>query len=120
MTVLNIMKNAKGLEYARTPDECFDNLPNFPFSTNYVEVDNWRQHYVDEGPRDGLPVLLLHGQPDWSYLYRKMIPIIADAGFRAIAPDMIGMGRSDKPLNIHLHTVDLYLDSLYLDIQIKY
>ena len=62
-------------------------------------------HYVDEGPRDGQVVLLLHGQPDWSYLYRKMIPSIVAAGHRVIVPDMIGMGRSDKPTNINTHTV---------------
>ncbi len=111
------MKNAKGLEYVRTPEERFEKLPDFPFKDNYLDVDDWRQHYVDEGPRDGLPVLLLHGQPDWSYLYRKMIPIIANAGFRAIAPDMIGMGRSDKPLNIHLHTVEQHTDWLNEFIQ---
>ena len=81
----------------RTPDERFRDLPGYPFAPNYVTVDGVRMHYVDEGPRDGAPVLMLHGEPSWSYLYRKMIPIIADAGFRAIAPDLVGFGRSDKP-----------------------
>ena len=117
MTEPGLATNAQGIEYVRTPEECFENLPDFPFNTNYVEVDDWRQHYVDEGPDNGLPVLLLHGQPDWSYLYRKMIPVIVDAGFRAIAPDMIGMGRSDKPLNIHLHTVEQHTDWLNEFIQ---
>lgn len=63
-------------------------------------------HYVDEGPKDGRVALLLHGRPDWSYLYRKMIPPIVAAGHRAIAPDMIGMGRSDKPTCIHTHTIE--------------
>jgi pimeloyl-ACP methyl ester carboxylesterase len=106
MSESKIIKNANGLDYVRTPDACFENLPNFPYAPKYAEIDGWRVHYVDEGPRDGPIALLLHGQPDWSYLYRKMIPGIVAAGYRAIAPDMVGMGRSDKPLNIHLHTVE--------------
>jgi haloalkane dehalogenase len=81
----------------RTPDERFENLPGYPFAPNYSEVDGLRVHYVDEGPRDASPVLMLHGEPSWSYLYRKMIPIVADAGHRAVAPDLVGFGRSDKP-----------------------
>ena len=94
-----------GREFVRTPDEQFQNLPDFPYKPNYMEVDGLRMHYIDEGPKDGEVVLLLHGQPDWSYLYRKMIPIITAAGYRVIAPDMIGMGRSDKPTDIHTHTI---------------
>jgi haloalkane dehalogenase len=82
----------------RTPDDRFDGLPGYPFAPNYVDVgEGMRMHYVDEGPRDGDPVLMLHGEPSWSYLYRTMIPVITDAGLRAIAPDLIGFGRSDKP-----------------------
>lgn len=82
----------------RTPDERFDDLPGYPFAPHYVDVgDDLRMHYVDEGPRDGRIVLMLHGEPTWSYLYRKMIPVFAKAGFRAIAPDLIGFGKSDKP-----------------------
>jgi haloalkane dehalogenase len=82
----------------RTPDERFRNLPGYPFEPHYAEIgDGVRMHYVDEGPRDGEVVLMLHGEPSWSYLYRKMIPVIATAGLRAIAPDLIGFGRSDKP-----------------------
>ena len=98
-------QTADGREFVRTPDECFLDLPDFPYRPNYVEVDGLRMHYVDEGPRDGHIVLLLHGQPDWCYLYRKMIPLIVEGGYRVIAPDMIGMGRSDKPTSIHTHTV---------------
>ena len=94
-----------GREFVRTPDEQFQNLPDFPYKPNYMEVDGLRMHYIGEGPKDGEAVLLLHGQPDWSYLYRKMIPIITAAGYRVIAPDMIGMGRSDKPTDIHTHTI---------------
>ena len=71
------------MEILRTPDERFANLPGYPFAPHYVEVDGLRIHYVDEGPRDAAPVLMLHGEPSWSYLYRKMIPIIAAAGHRA-------------------------------------
>jgi haloalkane dehalogenase len=85
------------MELLRTPDERFANLPGYDFAPRYVEVDGVRIHTVDEGPRDGQPVLLLHGEPSWSYLYRKMIPVIVAAGHRAVAPDLVGFGRSDKP-----------------------
>jgi haloalkane dehalogenase len=82
----------------RTPDDRFAGLPDFPFEPHYLELaGDLRMHYVDEGPRDGAPVLMLHGEPTWSYLYRHMVPVFADAGFRALAPDLIGFGRSDKP-----------------------
>ena len=86
----------------RTPDECFENLPDFPFRPHYTEIDNGdggslRIHHVDEGPRDGPVVLCMHGQPTWSYLYRKMIPLLVANGLRVIAPDLVGFGRSDKP-----------------------
>jgi haloalkane dehalogenase len=80
----------------RTPDERFRDLPGFPFAPHYVEVDGLRVHYVDEGPRDAPPVLLLHGEPSWAYLYRKMIPVFVRAGHRVVAPDLVGFGRSDK------------------------
>ena len=86
----------------RTPDERFADLPGYPFAPNYAEVadsegGSLRVHYLDEGPRDAAPVLLLHGEPSWSYLYRTMIPPLVAAGHRCIAPDLIGFGRSDKP-----------------------
>ncbi len=80
----------------RTPDECFKNIPDFPFEPHYAEVEGLRVHYLDEGPRDGKPLFLMHGEPSWSFLYRKMIPVLVDAGFRCIAPDLIGFGKSDK------------------------
>ncbi len=83
----------------RTPDARFENLPDYPFDAHYVDIDGLRMHYVDEGPRDGNIMLLLHGEPSWSYLYRHMIPPLARAGFRVIAPDLIGFGKSDKPIN---------------------
>ena len=92
------------MDVLRTPDSRFANLPGYDFEPNYAEVKaegapggSLRVHYVDEGPRDAAPVLMLHGEPSWSFLYRKMIPIIAGAGHRAVAPDLVGFGRSDKP-----------------------
>ena len=86
----------------RTPDERFAGLPDFPFAPHYVEVDDddggrLRVHYLDEGSPDAPAVLLMHGEPSWSFLYRKMIPVLVDAGLRAVAPDLVGFGRSDKP-----------------------
>lgn len=82
----------------RTPESRFAGLPGFPFAPRYHEAaPGLRLHYVDEGPRGAAPVLMLHGEPTWSYLYRHMIPLIADAGLRALAPDLIGFGKSDKP-----------------------
>ena len=81
----------------QTPDARFRDLPGWTFPPRYVRVGGLRIHYVEAGPADAPPVLLLHGEPSWSYLYRKMIPPIAAAGLRAIAPDLVGFGRSDKP-----------------------
>jgi haloalkane dehalogenase len=82
----------------RTPESRFERLPGYAFEPHFADVgDGLRVHYVDEGPRGGAPVLLLHGEPTWSYLYRKMIGPIAAAGYRVIAPDLIGFGKSDKP-----------------------
>ena len=86
----------------RTPDSRFENLVGYPFSPHYLDVaardtPSLRMHYVDEGPPDGQSVVLLHGEPTWSYLYRTMIPPLAQAGYRVLAPDLIGFGRSDKP-----------------------
>ena len=93
----------------RTPDERFENLPGFAFEPHYVEQDGLRMHYLDEG--SGPPVLLLHGEPTWSYLYRKIIPELAPAA-RAIAPDYFGFGRSDKPLQISDYTYDFHTRSI--------
>ncbi len=95
-----IMTTQAGVDFVRTPDSCFESLPDWPYEPQYVELDGLRQAYVDEGPADGQVVLLLHGQPSWSYLYRKMIPVLARAGLRVIAMDHLGMGRSDKPIDI--------------------
>lgn len=86
------------METLRTPDACFEGLPDWPWTPRYVEVDGLRMHLVDEGPRDAAEtVLLLHGEPSWSYLYRFMIPVVLEAGHRVVAPDLVGFGRSDKP-----------------------
>ncbi|MEI7443522.1 MAG: haloalkane dehalogenase [Burkholderiales bacterium] len=81
----------------RTPDACFADLPDFPWPPRFTEVGGLRIACIDAGPRDGPAVLLMHGEPTWSFLYRKMIPVLVDAGLRAIAPDLVGFGRSDKP-----------------------
>ncbi len=87
------------MEIIRTPEDRFDNLQDYPFSPNYLMIeDNMRMHYLDEGNKGNPIVLLLHGEPSWSYLYRKMIPLLSNE-FRVIAPDLIGFGKSDKPIN---------------------
>jgi haloalkane dehalogenase len=90
------------MDVLRTPDSCFADLPGYPFAPHYAEVvaeslDPVRMHYLDEGPADGPVALLLHGQPTWSYLYRKVVALLSARGMRVIAPDNIGFGRSDKP-----------------------
>ncbi len=105
----------------RTPDSRFENLPDYAFEPHYVDIDGLRMHYVDEGPADGPVVLLLHGEPSWSYLYRFMIPPLADAGLRAIAPDLLGFGKSDKPARMsdysyagHVAWMSGFIDALGL------
>ena len=80
----------------RTPDERFENLKDYPFKPNYMMIDGLRIHYLDEGPKDANPIFLLHGEPAWSYLFRKMIPILTAQGHRVIVPDCVGFGKSDK------------------------
>lgn len=101
----------------RTPDERFTNLPNFPFAPHYLDnlpgYEGIRIHYVDEGPPAAADVFLcLHGEPTWSYLYRKMIPVFVAAGHRAVAPDFIGFGRSDKPTDESLYTFTFHREML--------
>ncbi|HEX9002791.1 MAG TPA: haloalkane dehalogenase [Blastocatellia bacterium] len=98
------------MEVLRTPDGRFANLPGYDFQPNYLEVHDLRIHYLDEGPASAAPVLLLHGEPSWCYLYRKMIPIIAAAGHRTIAPDLIGFGRSDKLAQREDYTYQFHVD----------
>ncbi|MAL97074.1 MAG: haloalkane dehalogenase [Alteromonadaceae bacterium] len=110
----------------RTPENRFEELSGFDFEPHYLQVDDFeggelRLHYLDEGPRDAPVVLLMHGEPSWCYLYRKMIPAITAAGYRAIAPDLIGFGRSDKPADRndytyarHVGWIQSFLDQLDL------
>jgi len=103
------------MKILRTPDDSFKDLSGYPFKPNYIEIldsegHELRIHYVDEGPVEAEPVLLMHGEPSWSYLYRKMIPIIVDSGYRAIAPDLVGFGRSDKPANKRDYTYKRHVD----------
>lgn len=97
----------------RTPDERFANLPAWPYAPRYFQrPDGLRLHYVDEGPRDGKVFLCLHGQPTWSYLYRRMIPVFTAGGHRVVAPDFPGFGRSDKPADEAVYTFDFHRDAL--------
>lgn len=101
------------MEALRTPDECFEDLPGYPFAPHYVTVGDaseLRMHYLDEGPPDGPAVLLLHGEPSWSYLYRHMIPVLTEAGLRSIAIDLIGFGRSDKPAERTAYSYQAHVD----------
>lgn len=98
------------MELLRTPDERFANLPGYTFAPHYVTVNGVRMHYVDEGAQNAEPVLLLHGEPSWSYLYRKMIPVLTAAGYRVIAPDFVGFGRSDKPVEREDYTYQRHMD----------
>lgn len=103
------------MEALRTPDERFENLKDFTYQPNYIEVPDGeggrlRIHYVDEGDQGADPVLLMHGEPSWSYLYRKMIPILVEAGNRVVAPDLPGFGRSDKPAQQSDYTFQRYVD----------
>jgi len=94
----------------RTPDERFENLPGYDFEPHYLTINGYRIHYIDEGPDNGEVILMLHGEPSWSYLYRKMIPLFVEAGYRAIAPDLVGFGRSDKPVSMDVHTYQFHVD----------
>jgi haloalkane dehalogenase len=108
------------MDVFRTPDERFENLPGFPYEPHYVEVGGLRLHHVDEG--DGETVLCFHGEPSWAYLYRHMLKRLVDTGHRAVCPDLVGFGRSDKPTDQgwytyarHVETVTAHLDQLDLD-----
>ncbi len=88
------------IEKLVTPLEAFENLEDYSFEAHYINVgDGLNMHYLDEGDKEGQVILLLHGEPSWSYLYRKMIPVLSNAGYRVITPDLIGFGKSDKPIH---------------------
>lgn len=109
---VNIHKTKSGIEFVQTPSECFRNLPNYNFIENYYDLDGLKIHYVDAGPVKGKILLLLHGQPVWSYLYRTMIHNLVSKGYRCIAPDLMGMGKSDKPISEKYHTYDTHCENI--------
>ncbi len=98
------------MEILRTPDDRFADLPGYAYAPRYVQIGELRMHYVDEGPPGGEVVLCLHGEPSWSYLYRKMIPPLTGAGLRVVAPDLVGFGRSDKPASRDDYTYQRHVD----------
>lgn len=100
------------MDILRTPEERFANLADYAYKPCYIEVDNLRMHYVEEGAHLTETVLMLHGEPTWSYLYRKMIPVVMNAGFRVIVPDLIGFGKSDKLANIEDYSYQKHIDWL--------
>ncbi|MCU1593936.1 MAG: putative hydrolase or acyltransferase of alpha/beta superfamily [Frankiales bacterium] len=100
----------RSVDSVRTPDERFDDLPDYPFLPRYVQVgEGLRMHYAAVGPEDGPAVLLMHGQPTWSYLYRHVLKELGDRGIRALAPDLIGYGRSDKPTSRTAYTLKSHI-----------
>jgi haloalkane dehalogenase len=106
-----------GVSFLRTPEERFANLPDFLYEPNYLDVAGLRMAYISEGPDVGPVMLCLHGEPTWSYLYRFMIPVFVQAGFRVIAPDLIGFGRSDKPTERSSYTYGGHVDWMTSFIQ---
>ena len=100
------------MKILRTPEHHFADLHDYSFAPHYQMLGELRMHYVDEGPRGGTPILMLHGEPTWSYLYRKMIPLFAKDGYRALAPDLIGFGKSDKPTDIGDYSYQKHVDWL--------
>jgi haloalkane dehalogenase len=99
-------------DFARTPDVNFEDLDDFQYEAHFHQWQDMRVHYLDEGPRDGPVMLLCHGMPTWSYLYRHMIPALVEAGYRCIAPDHLGFGKSDKPLDLHWYTIARHTEVL--------
>ena len=98
------------MRFHETPDKCFQNLPDYSFVPNYVAIDDdeggkLNMHYIEDGPKNGPPVVMIHGNPTWCFMWRKIMPRLAEAGFRAIAIDLIGMGRSQKPTRMKDYTI---------------
>ncbi len=107
-----VRTTSDGVDFVRTPSGCFEGLPAFEYELRSAEIDGLHQGYVDEGPVAADPVLLLHGQPSWAYLYRKMIPVLVAAGHRVVAMDHVGMGSSDKPIDIEYYSYLGHVDRL--------
>ncbi|MGI9029033.1 MAG: haloalkane dehalogenase [Ilumatobacteraceae bacterium] len=108
----DLQQTSGGTTFVRTPDERFADLPDWPYAPQYVEVDGLRMAYVDDGPPTGRPVLLIHGEPTWGYLYRRMLPGLVEAGLRCVVPDLIGFGRSDKPTEREAYSYASHVDWL--------
>ena len=103
---------SSGTPFLRTPDENFERLADFPFQPHYLEIDGLRMHYLDEGPSHAPVALLMHGMPTWSFLYRTMIPPLVAAGYRCVAPDHIGFGRSDKVTDPSWYTIARHTENI--------
>jgi haloalkane dehalogenase len=101
------MLRAEMADAVRTPEGALEGLPDFPFDSQYRDVDGLRLAHLDEG--EGSPVVFLHGEPTWSFLWRKVLPAVRDAGFRCLAPDLVGFGRSDKPRDIGFYSYDRHV-----------
>ncbi len=110
--LLGMPPKAKKSTILRTPDEAFADLPDFAYEPKYHQHGDYRMAWYEDGPKDGDVVLLLHGEPSWSYLYRFMMPVFAAAGYRVIAPDLIGFGRSDKAASRDSYTHQMHVDSI--------
>jgi haloalkane dehalogenase len=118
---MKVMKAPDGTQFVRTPDACFASLSDFNFKARYVTIDGLRQAYYNEGPRNGPVVLMVTGQPTWSYINRDVIRDLSKMGYRAIAMDNLGFGRSDKPVDLerfsfkdHAHRLVTFMDKLKL------
>ncbi len=114
---MNTIKSLDTIESLRTPEKRFEQLPGFPYEPHYVDslpgYEGLRAHYLDLGPKDAPRTFLcLHGEPTWSYLYRKMIPVMLESGARVIAPDFFGFGRSDKPVHDSAYTFHFHREFL--------
>lgn len=112
-------QTTKGIEVLRTPEDCFDQIHDYPFQANYCEIEGIRMHYLDENPDKNEVVVLLHGEPTWSYLYRKLIPELTKQGYRVVVPDLIGFGKSDKLVHQKDHSYSKstrWLKSFLFDI----
>ena len=111
---------SRSLDAYRTPDERFENLPDFPWEPRYRDVDGLRMAHVEDG--DGPPVVMFHGEPTWSFLWRKVLPPVRDAGYRVILPDLVGFGRSDKPTDFDWYSYDRhceYAATLFEDLDLR-
>ena len=108
------------MDAIRTPDDLLEDLPDFPFAPQYRQVDGLRMAHLDEG--DGPPVVFFHGEPTWSFLWRKVVPPVREAGYRCIAPDYAGFGRSDKPIDVDWYSYDRHTEfaaSLLTDLDLR-